>query len=232
MDLSEINIHYDVNKSEWIGIIQKLASQISNSAVGIYIHVSRGADSKRFHAYPENISPTVFAYAFAIADSQTANAQTAKTYSVVTAEDLRWQRCHIKSTSLLGNVMHFQYGQNAGTDEVILHDKNGLLTEAAACNIFIVKDGLVKTPILDNHILPGITRDILIRSLKLEAGIEVSQQNIYLDELTNCDEVWITSSSKEVGAVSSVNGRILNHGKAGPMWETAQDAYNKCKYDL
>lgn len=228
--LSEIQLNYRAERDDWRANISQLISQYEQPNIGVYIHVSRGTDTKRFHAYPQDIKPTVFAYAFEIPPSQTLNCKTAKTFSVTTIEDLRWQRCHIKSTSLLGNVMHFQQGQDAGRDEVILYNQDKIVTEAAACNVFMVKNNLIMTPKLDNHILPGITREILLHALRKE-GFHVSEQDIDLDTLHKADEVWITSSSKELGPVTKVDERVLNEGVAGPMWLSALRAYNKYKFE-
>lgn len=227
--LSEIQLNYKAERADWMEKINHLIGQYDQSSVGVYIHVSRGTDTKRFHAYPQDIKPTIFAYAFEIPASQSLDCHHAKTFSVTTVEDLRWQRCHIKSTSLLGNVMHFQQGQDAGRDEVILYNQDKIVTEAAACNVFIVKNNLIMTPKLDNHILPGITREILLHALQ-EEGFHVSEQDISLESVHTADEVWLTSSSKELGPVSKVDDRVLNNGIAGPMWLSALQAYNKHKF--
>lgn len=230
--LSEISLNYKAELSEWTDIIQTLIKQFDRAAVSVYIHISRGCDVKRYHAYPQNIAPTVFAYAFEISPSQSVDINKTKTYTVATGEDKRWQRCHIKSTSLLGNVMHFQQGQDAGKDEIILFNENGMLTEAAACNVFVVKDGLIMTPKLDNQLLPGITRDIALEAMRREGGFTVSEQDISLETLRTADEVWLTSSSKEIGPVVQVDDRIINGGKPGPIWQKAQATYNKYKFKL
>lgn len=228
--LKEIGIGLTADKKEWLGIIKTIIGQFDSTSVGVYIHISRGTDIKRYHAYPKNITPTIFAYGFEIPPSQTVDRNTAKRYEVITGEDLRWQRCHIKSTSLLGNVMHFQQGQNAQKDEIILFNNNHLITEAAACNVFVIKDNIIMTPKLNNQLLPGITRNILLQSLVSEGGFAVLETDISLAQLACADEVWITSSSKEVGAVVKVDERVLGDGRPGPVWEAAQYAYNRYKY--
>lgn len=230
--LAEIGIEYTANTSQWLTHISKLIGQFDSESVGIYIHISRGTDTKRFHAYPKNISPTIFAYGFEIPPSQSLDRNKAKAYEVITVEDLRWQRCHIKSTSLLGNIMHFQQGQDAQKDEVILYNQKGLVTEAAACNVFVIKDGLIMTPKLDNHILPGITRRILLDALAQAGGFSVSEQDISLTQLKSADEIWITSSSKEVAAVVKVDDCVLGDGLPGEIWQAAQTAYNNYKFSL
>ncbi|MFT6268952.1 MAG: D-alanine transaminase [Alphaproteobacteria bacterium] len=230
--LKEIGIGLVADTKEWLRIIETIIAQFDSTSVGVYIHVSRGTDTKRHHAYPENVTPTVFAYGFDIPPSQTVDRNTAKAFEVITGKDLRWQRCHIKSTSLLGNVMHFQQGQNAQKDEIILFNDKHLITEAAACNVFVIKGNVIMTPKLDNQLLPGITRNILLQSLALQGGFTVYEQDISLEQLGSADEVWITSSSKEVGAVVKVDDRVLGNGKPGPVWEAAQNAYNRFKYTL
>lgn len=228
--LEEIGINYYADEQLWSDIIKSLLAQYTSSNMGIYIHISRGADTKRFHAYPQNVTPTVFAYAFEIPASQALDRDTAKGFRVTTAQDLRWQRCHIKSTSLLGNVMHFQQGQDAGKDEVILYNERREITEAAACNVFVVKDDVIYTPPLDHQLLPGITRKIILESLAHAGGFDVRETVVPLAMLDECDEVWLTSSSKEIGAVVEVNDRQIGDGRPGKMWLAAQTAYNNYKF--
>lgn len=228
--LTELQINYPVDVERWAGIIDMLLSAMPDDANAIYIHVSRGADIKRFHAYPNDIEPTVFAYAFPIAKEQPLDVSKVKTYRVKTDLDLRWQRCHIKSTSLLGNVMHFQSGQIEGLDEVILYNEKGELTEASACNVFVIKNGIISTPPLDNHILPGITRRIIIDALSNRRGITVEERAINRSELVDADEVWISSSSKEIAPVVEIDGNPVGSGKPGAVWLDAQTAYNEYKF--
>ncbi|WP_371193224.1 aminotransferase class IV [Glaciecola sp. SC05] len=228
--LKEIGIEYHADETMWMELIQGLLAQFDTPDMGIYIHVSRGADTKRFHAYPKNVTPTVFAYAFVIPASQALDRDKAKGFRVTTAQDLRWQRCHIKSTSLLGNVMHFQQGQDAGKDEVILYNDKHEITEAAACNIFVVKDKVIYTPPLDNQLLPGITRRIIVDSLANAGGFDLRETVVPLSMLDDCDEVWLTSSSKEIGAVVEVNDKAVGDGRPGEMWLAAQTVYNNYKF--
>ena len=230
--LSQIKLNYTADKTIWASIIERLISQFESPSVGVYIHVSRGADIKRYHAYPDNIEPTIFAYAFEIPASQALDINQAKSYEVTIGEDLRWQRCHIKSTSLLGNVMHFQQGKDSGKDEIILYNGAGIITEASACNVFIVKNKQILTPKLDHQLLPGITRSIVLESLRLSGGFDVSETDIHLEQLLSADEVWITSSSKEIGPVVKINDSVVGTGKPGEMWLAAQTAYNKYKFKL
>jgi D-alanine transaminase len=229
--LHGIGLKLEWSHSDWEVMCQKLASQNGNGNLGIYLQVSRGADNKRYHAFPETVSPTVFGFTFDIPEPPVADKKKAKSYSVSTTEDLRWQRCHIKSTALLGNVLHFQEGYDQGNDETLLYNKRHELTEASACNAFIVKDGVVITPPLDNQLLPGITRNMLVDILRKDGSINVEERIVTMDEVRSADEVWITSSTKEIGAVVSVDDAPVGDGKIGDVWLAAQTLFSSHKYD-
>ncbi len=229
LGLLGIQLHWD--PQQWRTLCETLAQKNGGGNLGLYLHVSRGADSKRFHAFPEGVEPTVFCMAFPIALPQAANRATAHAYSVSTAEDLRWKRCNIKSTALLGNVLHFQEGHAAGNNEILLFNTQGKLTEAGACNVFIVKDGVVVTPVKDNQILGGITRLLILNILRKDGSIPVEERDISKQEVLDADEVWITSSSKEMAPVIAIDGKPVADGKVGPVWEAASKLYTQFKYD-
>ena len=205
-------------------------SENGTGNLGLYLHVSRGADTRRFHAFPKNVNPTVFAFTFEIAPPPVADKALAHGYHVATAKDLRWRRCHIKSTALLGNVLHFQQGYESNCDETILYNSNNELTEASACNAFIVKDGVVITPPLDNQLLPGITRHIVLDILRKDGVIKVEERVVTMDEVNNADEVWITSSSKEIAPVTQIDGVPVGDGQVGDVWLAAQTLYSANKF--
>ena len=211
-------------------IVERLISDNGSSNLGIYIHVSRGADIKRSHAYPVNVAQTVFAFTFEIPCEPIADKSLVKGYKVISAEDLRWKRCQVKSTSLLGNVMHFQQGQDAGVNETILYNADGYLTEASACNVFVVKDDIIVTPPLDNQLLPGITRQLLLDMLKRDNSWQISERAIHMDEVRCADEIWLTSSSKEVAPVIELDGKPVGDGEVGDMWLAAQSLFSQQKY--
>ncbi|UTA47836.1 D-amino acid aminotransferase [Simiduia sp. 21SJ11W-1] len=229
LGLIEIGLNW--SHEQWRTLCEQLCEKNGNGNLGVYLHVSRGADTKRFHAYPEGVTPTVFAFTFEIPAAPVADKSKARAYKVSTTEDLRWRRCNIKSTALLGNVMHFQQGHAAGNNETILYNARKEVTEASACNVFIVKGGEVITPPLDNQLLPGITRLILIDVLKKYTKIPVVERTITLDELYNADEVWITSSSKEIAPVTLVDGKTIGTGDIGDTWLAAETAFAEHRYD-
>ena len=229
--LEAIGIELDWSDSDWQELCDQLIERNGGGNLGIYLHVSRGADSKRFHGYPKNIAPTVFAFAFEIAPPPVADKALAKKYRVTTDRDLRWERCQIKSTALLGNVLHFQHGYGQGNDETLLFNADNQLTEASSCNAYIVKDGVVITPPLDNQLLPGITRQILLDILRRDGTIAVEERIVTRDEVLSADEVWITSSSKEIGAVVEIDGVPVGNGEVGDIWLAAQKLYSAGKYN-
>lgn len=229
--LAAVGINLDWSEADWADLCNRLIEENGASNLGIYLHVSRGADSKRFHGFPENIAPTVFAFAFDIAPPPVADKALARSYKVATDRDLRWERCHIKSTALLGNVLHFQQGYKQGHGETLLFNANNELTEASACNAFIVKDGVVSTPPLDNQLLPGITRHILLDVLRRDGSIPVEERTVTMDEVTSADEVWITSSSKEIAPVIEIDGVAVGDGEVGDVWLAAQALYSAGKFN-
>lgn len=229
--LKAIGIELNWSDAQWQELCDSLSEKNGAGPLGIYLHVSRGADTKRFHAYPENIAPTVFAMTFEIAVPKTPDLATVgKGYALTSTEDLRWQRCQIKSTSLLGNVLHFQEGYEAGSQETLLYNNNNELTEASASNIYVVKDGVVATPIQDNQILPGITRRLILDILAKDGSIKVEERVITLDEVNAADEIWISSSSKEIAPVTMLDGKLVNDGKVGPVWLKAATLYSANKF--
>ncbi|GGW69596.1 aminotransferase class IV [Alishewanella tabrizica] len=232
--LSQLSIHHGKTLADWTEICQSLLNhnraQLGNN-LAVYIQVSRGTDTKRNHAFPLNISPTIFAYAFAIAAEPVPDKAKAHTYNVITGNDLRWQRCHIKSTSLLGNVLHYQQGVEQGAHEILLFDRDGNLTEGAAVNVFVIKNGEIATPPLSNKLLPGITRLLLLQILRQHSTLNVVERDISFEEVMAADEIWLTSSSKEIAPVLKVNDTPVGNGEVGDIWLAAQRLFSAHKYD-
>lgn len=229
--LAAIGIKCSKTMDEWKALIAEILEKNGGGNLGVYIQVSRGADVKRYHAYPDDVEPTIFAMVNPIKPAVKCDASTAKGFSVSTTQDMRWKRCQIKSTALLGNVMHFQEGYAAGNDEILLYNEDNMLTEASSSNAFIVKDGVVITPILDNQILPGITRKLILDILEKDGSIPFEVRNISMEEVFNADEVWVTSSSKELAPVTKVDGKAIGDGKVGKVWEAAFKLYTESVYE-
>ncbi|WP_445428475.1 aminotransferase class IV [Alishewanella sp. HL-SH05] len=233
--LAELSIQHGMTEARWAALCQQLLT-LNQPNMGdnlaVYIQVSRGADTKRNHAFPTDIQPTVFAYAFAIAAEPVADKHQATTYHAVTGNDLRWQRCHIKSTSLLGNVLHYQQGKDQGAQEILLFDREGFLTEGAAVNVFVIKNGEIATPPLSNKLLPGVTRLLLLQILRQHSQLKVVERDISYDEVLSADEIWLTSSSKEIAPVTMLNKQPVGNGQVGDIWLHAQQLFSQYKYSI
>lgn len=229
--LDAIELKVQLDEAEWRTIAQELLERNGGGNLGLYFHISRGADLRRNHAYPENIAATRYAFVFDIAPPPAPDKAAARSFHVSTTEDLRWRRCNIKSTALLGNVMHYQHGHSRGHGETLLYNEAGELTEAAACNVFIVKDGAVATPPLDHQKLPGITRLMLLDILRKHSSIPVSERIVTMQEVQSADEVWLTSSSKEVAPVLSIDDQPVGDGQVGDVWLAAQTLFARHRYD-
>ena len=205
--------------------IEKIAMEIkqlikkSNLKNGyVYYQISRGIDPIRSHMFDANIQIETFGYVV-------EHAFKSKTLKVMLCEDLRWQRCDIKSTSLLGNVMSMNHAKDKGCEEVIMH-KNNFITEGGASNIFFVKDNLIMTPALTNNILPGITRELLIKAIKNE-GIDVQEGKYTLEDLIDSESIWLTSSTKglaEVGEVINTKTKLI---QGHELFKKCKDVFTK-----
>ena len=229
-NLAAISLESGVPAKTWHDIAITLMSDNPGQNLGIYLHVSRGPDSKRFHGFPQNPAPTIFAFAFDIAPQREADRTRVKGAKVKSAEDMRWKRCNIKSTSLLGNVLHFQHSHDSGAQETILFNERNELTEASSSNVFVVKNEIVSTPPLDNQILPGITRRLVLDILDKDGVVECQQRVISMDEVREADEIWLTSSSKEITPVTELDGKPVGNGQVGDLWQVAQTLFNTHKF--
>jgi D-alanine transaminase len=198
-------------QQEWNDIFTRLLAAGSGDQ-SIYLQITRGV-APRDHAFPPNITPTVFAYAQPLKYSPPE--QLAQGVTAVTAADIRWQRCDIKAIALLANALLRQEAIDQGAVEAILV-RDGLVTEGAASNIFVVKNGRLVTPPKGPFILPGITRDLVVEIARAK-GIPCDELPVKIETLTSADEVWLTSSTKEILPITRIDGRPVGNGKPGPI---------------
>ena len=222
--LEQVGIADPYNINDWKQIINQLIVQSGIEQLSVYLQVTRGV-AKRDHAFPANTAPTVFGmtnpWPAVNKDIYT------KGLAAVTAEDTRWNRCDIKVTSLLSNVMKKQHAVENNADEAILI-RDGYVLEGSATNVFIVKDGQVMTAPKNNLILPGITRDVVVEVLS-ENNIPLQEQAPTQAQLADADEVWITSSTKECAPVTTVDCKPVGDGKPGEMWQKVFNFYQARK---
>jgi D-alanine transaminase len=212
---------------EWIALTGALLAHHPGNQ-SVYIQVTRGAPKKRDHVIPKNLEPTVFMMCYPL--SSPSKDAVENGVACVTSPDFRWEKCHIKSTSLLGNVLARQISADAGATETILL-RDGMLTEASASNVFIVKDGVVAAPPRDNLILLGITYELLAR-LAAEGALKLEIRPITEAQLRDADEVWLSSSTKEVLAVTALDGRPVGSGKPGAAFRRMHALYQDYKSKL
>jgi len=226
--LAAIRMAPPLDHEQWSKILHRLLEQRGSEDQQIYLQVTRGAYGKRLHAIPEQVKPTVLAMAGPI--NRRDPDLVARGLSVITLEDIRWKRCDIKAITLLANILAQSQAREEGADEAILV-RDGLANEGTASNLFMVKDGLVITPPKSPHLLPGITRDLVLE-LAMDDGIPHAEAVISTDELETADEIWITSSTREVMPVTRLNGKPVANGRPGPMWERMDALYAACKERL
>jgi D-alanine transaminase len=204
------NPHSD---AEWTAIIGELVARQPFDDQGVYFQVTRGV-AKRDHAFPAGVAPTVFMMSNPLATPSAE--QVEKGVAVVTADDNRWQRCDLKTISLVGNVLMRQLAADAGAIETVMF-RDGNLTEASASNVLVVIRGEIVAPPKDNLILPGITYGAAYEFAR-EAGLAFAIRPVSKAEAMVADEMWLTSSTKEVLAVTMIDGRPFGSGTPGPMF--------------
>jgi D-alanine transaminase len=225
--MDEIRLSNPHSVEEWIALTRELLAHHPGNQ-SVYIQVTRGAPQKRDHVIPKDLEPTVFMMCYPLASPSKEAIE--KGVACVTARDFRWEKCHVKSTSLLGNVLARQISADAGATETILI-RDGHVTEASASNVFIVKDGVVVAAPQDNLILLGITYELLVK-LAAQGALELDVRPFTEAELRAADEVWLSSSTKEVLAVATIDGKPVGDGKPGPVFRRMHALYQEYKARL
>jgi D-alanine transaminase len=215
--LDGIRLANPLSLDGWRSAIEKLIAAAAFEDQSIYLQVTRGADSKRDHAFPQGVEPTVFMFAAPLVNP--SPEQRARGVACITAVDNRWLRCDLKVLALLPNVLLRQQAVDAGCAETILL-REGFLTEGAAANIFICKNGVLLAPPKGHLMLPGITYDVVLE-LAQRYAMPCEVREIAESELRDADEIWVTSSTREVMPCTTLDGRAVGHGAAaglpGPM---------------
>jgi D-alanine transaminase len=209
---------------EWAGIAARVAEAAGGAEMLIYLQVTRGAEFGRNHLFPRGARPTVFAFAspYPAPDARVLESGLA----AATLEDIRWDRCDIKSVALLANVLLRQEAADRGADEALLV-RNGLLLEGSSSSVFLCIGGTLVTPPNDHRILPGTSRDAV---LELAEGWLPSQVcPLEARELGSCDELWIASAGRGVLPVTRVDGAPVGTGQPGPLW---REMYDRLQHHL
>ncbi|MGN6455762.1 MAG: D-amino acid aminotransferase [Achromobacter mucicolens] len=220
--LAALRIAQPFDRSGWINLIEQLLDRSNLDTCIVYLQVTRGV-AKRDHPFPSPaVTPTVFG--MIAAWSPPTAAQRAQGLSAISIPDERWLHCEIKSVSLLGNVLAKQQAVDAQVDEV-LQFRDGYLTEGASTNIWVVSGGKLLAPPKNNLILEGI-RYGLMGELAAEAGIPFESRRISQAEVEQADELMLSSATKEVLAIVSLDGKPVGSGKPGPVFEQLRAGYD------
>jgi D-alanine transaminase len=222
--LAAVGIRNPYAREKWREVVLGLVERQPWQDQAVYLQVTRGV-AKRDHAFPEGVEPTVFAMSNPLVNPPAELVD--KGAVAVSAVDNRWLRCDIKSISLIGNVLLRQVSAAVGAAETILF-RDGMLTEASASNVFVVKNGLVLSPPKSNLILPGITYDVVV-GIAAELKIPVEFRDVREAEVRAADELWVTSSSKEILAIVELDGKPVGDGAPGPVFRRAWQGYQEFK---
>lgn len=226
--LDRISLANPYSNDEWTKIFSDLLEKNNGEDRAVYLQISRGAYAKRDLSVNRDYPPTVFAMVLQVTPPNIKAISSG--ISAITVDDFRWGACDIKSTSLVANVMLRQQASDADVEDAILI-RNGVVTEGTASNVFIVKDGVLITPPTGRLLLPGITRDLVIEIAKNNA-ILVEEREIQEAELYTADEIWMTSSTREIAPVIKLNDKAVSDGVAGKMWKRVVDLYQHYKQVL
>lgn len=222
--LEAIRLANPLSDAEWTRLVNEMVARHPGEDQAIYLQVTRGV-AKRDHAFPKASTPTVFMMSNPLVTP--SREQVENGAAAVTAADFRWLRCDLKVTSLLANCLMRQLASDAGADEVVMF-RDGCLTEGSSSNVFAVKGGILLAPPKNHLILPGITYDVVLELAEAKQ-VPVDARPISESEVRGADELWLTSSSKEVLAICRLDGKPVGTGKPGPVFRTVYQAFQEFK---
>ena len=216
-------------RADWRALVGRLIAEAEWADQSVYLQVTRGPVVVRNHAFPASVTPTVFGLVEPLVPP---TAETcAHGVAAVSTADFRWLRCNIKSTSLLANCLLRQMAMDAGCAETVLF-RDGILSEGAASNIFVVKNGVLLAPQKNHLMLTGITYDVVLE-LAAANGLPTEVRDITDSEVRAADELLLTSSTKEVLPIVELDGRKVGAGETaglpGPIFKQAYLWYQDFK---
>jgi len=221
--MSAIYIDNPYPLQKWHEILNELLlKNPPDQNYSIYIQLSRGV-GERDHSFSSEVTPTVFAMCKPFLERDFSQG-----VSAVTHEDIRWKYCHIKATALLPSVLLKKHARDKGGAMEAILTRDGMVTEGAASNVFLVRNDRIKTPCKDGTVLAGITRDLLVELMQ-ENGMDCIETGIAEKELRLVHELWITSSTIGVVPVISLDGEKIGDGKPGKIWKQASLLYEQFK---
>ena len=222
--LDGIRLANPLPDADWTRLTHELVKRNEGDDQSIYFQVTRGP-AKRAHEFPLNVKPTVFMMSNPLVTP--ARDQVEKGVPCITATDFRWLKCDLKSISLLGNCLLKQMAVDAGAAEVVMF-RDGYLTEASASNVFIVRNGVLLAPPKNHLILPGITYDVVIEIANAHK-MPLELREVSEHEVRTAEEIWVTSSTKEVLSVTTLDDEPVGEGKPGPLFRRMHPLYQEFK---
>lgn len=226
--LRAIGLQPPLAAAEWLGVFQRLLAAEPEADQALYLQVTRGPAAIRDHRFPVSPVPTILAMAKPIKARDPALREQG--VAAVIRDDIRWLRCDIKSTALIAAVLLRQSAEEAGAEEAILV-RDGLALEGSTSNLFMVRDERLITPPKGSLLLAGITRELVLE-LAVLAEIAIEERNIALEELRQADEIWISSSTRELMPVTQLDGSPVADGRPGPWWQRLDALYQDVKARL
>ena len=222
--LDGIQLANPLTDLEWTRLTHDIIARNPGDDQSIYFQITRGA-AKRAHEFPQEVTPTVFMMSSPLVTPP--REQVENGVACITATDFRWLKCDVKSVSLLGNCLLKNLAVDAGAVEVVLF-RDGYLTEASACNVCVVRNGVLLAPPKNHLILPGITYDVVLE-LAAANQIPLEMREVPEQEVRTAQEIWITSSTKEVLAVTTLDGRAVGEGRPGAVFRRIYALYQDFK---
>lgn len=223
--LAAIRLANPLSPDAWRALVERLIAAAEWDDQSVYLQVTRGPMAVRNHAFPATVTPTVFGLVEALVTPPPA--QVAQGVAAISAADFRWLRCHVKATSLLANCLLRQMASDAGCAETVMF-RDGILSEGAASNIFVVKDGTLLAPQRNHLMLTGITYDVVLE-LAATHGLPTEVRDISDAEVRAADELWLTSSTQEVLPIVRLDERPVGTGAPGPVFARMYDWYQDFK---
>lgn len=225
--LDAVRIANPLSDADWARLIEEIIARNPGEDQSVYLQVTRGV-AKRDHAFPRDARPTVFVMSSPLVTPPAEKIE--RGVPAITATDYRWLRCDVKSVSLLANCLLRQAAVDAGADEVVLF-RDGYLTEGSSSNVFAVAGGVLLTPPKNHLVLPGITYDVVLE-IAGSLGLPCEVREVTEAEVRRADELWLTSSTKEVLAIATLDGRAVGSGAPGEMFRTMHRAFQAFKRDV
>ncbi|MFT4799066.1 MAG: D-alanine transaminase [Candidatus Azotimanducaceae bacterium] len=222
--LAEIHLSEAVAEVAWVELLTEAVEKSGEALAAVYIQVTRGADTVRSFVYPADPTPTIF---IMVSAAPQLGHREIKPLQLVTLEDFRWDRGHIKTISLIAAGMLKNEAIAAGANDALLV-KNGEVTEATSANLFAVIGGVIVTPRKSTRLLHGITRDVVVELAKAN-GLPIEERVLRPEELEFADEIFISSSTMETWPVDRLDGKMIGNGEPGLVWQKVDDLFQAHK---